>query len=723
MPQGKASVKTLVTVLAAILMCCAVAIAQPDSIVILHTNDTHAHLLPYGPKDASGNWQWGGFARVATLIGMTRMQSPNTLVLDAGDYSVGDFMFQEYLSIPQLMLMKAIGYDAVALGNHEFDLYPSTLQYMLIQAGLPDPAMPVLCANLDVSGEPTMGYFVQPYMIKDYGNTRVGVVALLTESANQISNPSPVLVLPAIGEAQRWIDTLAAHDCDVVIILSHLGFEVDCVLAQMVSGADVIVGGHSHTYLPGAVEVNGVRIVQAGEFAGHVGRTTLVVESGDLVGFDYYPVPIDQSVPEEPTIAGQIQMLAMGIEADPRFGPVYSENLAVAAVDITKTRTDGIFQDTPMGNMIADAFRIVTGTDIAFQPQGFCGQTIYKGLVRGMDIFQAVPYGFDQTTGLGLKLVTFETNGMSILAGLEFAVYNLPYSEDFILHGSNIMYAYNQANPPGSRVDYTSVRINGVPIDPYATYTVSTSDAVVGFVSQIPGFSISNLNFLDLPVYTVVKDYMIDHTPVVAYRGGRVFDLAPMADPADAALLLDQAITQYIDSKLLKRTYNVAPWHLHVLKAQKLIERGALQAAWQMLEIFKQEVERTPSKYLDPMAAERLVYLAGYIQGMIAPQAPPAAKVATLPSELVLEQNYPNPFNPTTSISFSLPQPTHVSLVVYNILGERVATLVEGDLSAGIHTATWNSMDASGNPVASGVYFYRLETNGAVATRKMLLLQ
>jgi len=199
--------------------------------------------------------------------------------------------------------------------------------------------------------------------------------------------------------------------------------------------------------------------------------------------------------------------------------------------------------------------------------------------------------------------------------------------------------------------------------------------------------------------------------------------LAPMADPADAVLLLDQAITQYIDSKLLKRTYNVAPWHLHVLKAQKLIERGALQAAWQMLETFRQEVERTPSKYLDPMAADRLVYLAGYIQGMLVPQTVAVAKMASLPDELVLEQNYPNPFNPTTSISFSLPQTTHVSLVVYNILGERVVTLVEGDLSAGAHTATWNSMDASGNPVASGIYFYRLETNGAVATRKMLLLQ
>ncbi|MBK7143233.1 MAG: hypothetical protein IPH75_14260 [bacterium] len=151
--------KTLVTMLSALLLCGTVALAQPDSIVILHTNDTHAHLLPYGPKDAAGNWQWGGFARVATVM--------RTFV--RGFF--GDFMFQEYLSIPELSLMKAMGYDAIALGNHEFDLFPSTLMYMLSQAGLPDPSMPVLCANLDLSGEPGMGYFVQPYTIREYGGT------------------------------------------------------------------------------------------------------------------------------------------------------------------------------------------------------------------------------------------------------------------------------------------------------------------------------------------------------------------------------------------------------------------------------------------------------------------------------------------------------------------------------------------------------------------------
>ncbi len=716
--------RRVVITMVLLLVGASLALAQPDSLVILHTNDTHAHLMPYGPKDASGNWQWGGFARVAAVIGMTKMESPNTLVLDAGDFSVGDFMFQKYLSIPQLSLMKAVGYDVVALGNHEFDLYTSTLMYMLDAAGFPDPDLPLLCANLDISGEPTLGYFVQPYTIKQYGNTKVGIVSLLTESANQISNPSPVVVLPALDEAQRWIDTLNAHDCDIVILLTHIGFEFDCLLAQMTSGADIIVGGHSHTLLTEAVEINGVKIVTAGEFGAHVGRTSIVVESGDILEFSYASITIDQSVPEVPEVAAQVQALVAGIEADPRFGPVYTEDLAEAAVEITKPRGSGFFQDTPMGNLIADAFRQTTGTDIAFQPQGFCGQTIYQGAVRGMDIFQAVPYGFDEVTGLGLKLVTFETDGMSLMAGLEFAVYNLPYSEDFILHGSNIAYAYNSSGAPGARVDYSSIRINEQPIDPAGSYTVTTSDAVVGFVSQIPGFNIANITMTDIPVYTVVKDHFVANSPVTAYSTGRLIDLAQMSDPIAGARLLHDVLNQYAAIGLISQGQNVTNWKADIWVVEKLLAHGNSSAANALLESFKTWVSRNVSRHVDPFAADRLVYLTSQLQEAIMPSTAVAkAEPPVVSSQIALEQNFPNPFNPTTDISFSLPTPAQVTLQVYNILGERVRTLADSQFGAGSHTVAWDSNDEAGNRVASGIYFYRLRAGETVKTKKMILLQ
>jgi len=226
-----------------------VAQAQVDTLTILHLNDTQSHILPYGPKDAEGNWTWGGMARIATLVGMNRMSANKVMLLHAGDFFLGDFMFQKYLGVAELEIMKILDYDALALGNHEFDLYPSTLKYVLNEAGFPGEGFSVLCANLDLSGDPELGYFVKPYTIKEYGDLKVGIFGLVTEMTNQLSNPSSVVVLPALNGAQAWVDTLEAHNCDLVILLSHLGFDYDQQVASSVSGIDLIVGGHSHTVI------------------------------------------------------------------------------------------------------------------------------------------------------------------------------------------------------------------------------------------------------------------------------------------------------------------------------------------------------------------------------------------------------------------------------------------------------------------------------------------
>jgi len=95
----------------------------------------------------------------------------------------------------------------------------------------------------------------------------------------------------------------------------------------------------------------------------------------------------------------------------------------------------------------------------------------------------------------------------------------------------------------------------------------------------------------------------------------------------------------------------------------------------------------------------------------------------TVPGSFSLSQNYPNPFNPTTSISFNLPTSGHVELTVFNILGQQVATLVNGSLTAGQHEATWNGSDDSGDAVGSGIYFYRLVASNVTETKKMVLMK
>jgi 5'-nucleotidase/UDP-sugar diphosphatase len=651
------------------------------------------------------------------------------------------------VGVAELEIMKALNYDAFELGNHEFDLYPSTLKYVLNQAGFPGSGFPVLCANLDISGDPELGYFVQPYVIKEYGNVRVGIFGLLTDMTNQISNPSPVVVLPPLNVAQAWVDSLRdGHDCDLVILLSHMGSSYDQMIASSVSGIDIIVGGHEHRVIKEPLQIGNTLILQAGEFCRYLGKLQIIVggkisvhpTDGELSlcrgktkvtiqSWNYQMESVDSSVPAEPTLDALIGNLAAGIEADPRFGPVYSQVIAQAQSEIKKPLGEGLCKDNALGNLVSDAFRNLTRTDIAFQPQGFISQTIYPGPVKGADIFQAVPYGFDQTSGLGLKLVTFQTDGMSLIHGLEFAVYNLPYVEDFFLHGSNISYVYDGTKPAGSRVDYSTIKMNGHPLNPSATYTVTVPDGVVPFLTQIPGFQVNNLTLTDYFVYNVVKDFMISHSPVAYYSEGRVIDLASFADPLEGTNELSDVVDLFRENGSIKKQGIADKLKRDLELVHRHLEAGNYRVASLGLRLFIVYVQLQNRKgHISDWSSQKLVYLADKLDNSI---GFPLAKISedetgvSQPQEFQLLQNYPNPFNPETDISYNLPEDSHVKLTVYNLLGQTVKTLVDEYQSAGSKRVTWDGTDEQGNKVASGVFLYKLQAGTLTDTKKMILMK
>lgn len=733
--------------IAGILGLLSLAQAQADTLTILHVNDTHSHLLPYGPKDAEGNWTWGGMARIATLIGMNRMTQPNVMVLHAGDIFVGDFMFQAYLGIAELEIMKGLGYDAMAVGNHEFDLYPSTFKYVLNEAGFPGEGFPVLCANLDISGDPEMAYFVKPYTIKEYGDIKVGIFGLLTDLTNQIANPSPVVVLPPLSVAQDWVDSLRfGHECDLVILLSHLGIDGEQLVGSYVSGIDVIVGGHSHTALESPIQIGNTLLLQAGEFGKYVGKLSAVVKNkassenadqeallrlshghGSIESWSYELLRVDSSIPEEPTLAAMIDNLAAGIEADPRFGPVYTEVVARASVELKKPLGEGLCKDNALGNLISDAFRDLTGTDIAIQPQGFISQTIYQGEVKGADIFQAVPYGFDEASGLGLKLFTFETDGASLVSGLEFSAYNLPYVEDFFLHGSNFSYVYDLGCPPGSRVDYSSLTIGDQPLDPSAIYSVTVPDGVVPFLTQIPGFQVNNLSETGVFVYEAARDFLVSHSPIAYYSEGRVIDLVSFQEPLAGVSALADVVELFEENGSIEKPSVAIGLRRQLDRVRRHLEGNRHEQAARAVEFFKIRVRFvTSSGCVSSWSSERLIYLAEKLMESIPGAFTKLAEAEieqSLPEGFQLFQNYPNPFNPETQIAYNLPEDADVKLTIYNMLGQQVRVLVEGRQRAGENTVIWDGRNGNGQRVSSGVYFYKLEAGELVQTKKMSLIK
>jgi 5'-nucleotidase / UDP-sugar diphosphatase len=718
-----------------ILMCvmatlCLVSLtqAQVDTLTILHVNDTHSHLMSYGPKDHNGNYTWGGMARLATLIGMNRMTEPNVMLLHGGDFCIGDFMFQEYLGIAELEIMRSLQYDALELGNHEFDLYPQTLEYMLSQAGFPGQGFPVLCANLNTDGDPVINNFIVPYTIKDYGDLRVGIFGLMTDLTNQISNPSPLVVTPPLAVAQAWVDSLRiGHNCDIVILLSHMGIDYDQAAAANISGIDIIVGGHSHTLIEQPIQIGSTLIVQADEFARYLGKLQVITNNGAIQSWHYDLLSVDSSVPQEPQMASLIATLAGGIEADPRFGPVYTQNISTATVDLDKPIGTGLVKDNSLGDMIADACRSLTGTDIAFQPEGFLSQTIYKGPVRGADIFQAVPYGFDQASGLGFKLATFTTDGMSIIAGLEFSVYNLPYAEDFFLHGSNIAFAYNLNSTPGSRVDYSSISINGAPINPSGIYTVTVPEGVVPFLTQIPGFNVSNLNMTSYFIYNVVKNYITTHSPLTYYADGRILDLALYSDPSAGVQGLSDVVTLFGKNGAIGNRCLINELTLNLNLVYRHLQHGRIQAARAGLRAFGLTVNlMSRLRMITPWGKSKLIYLSEKLIEALPHSFAKETDIQTdgiIPDQFELAQNYPNPFNPQTEIAYTLPTDTDVKLTVYDLLGQKIKVLVDDHENAGAQSVIWDGTNDKGDKVSSGIYFYNLQAGEKSDTKKMTLMK
>ena len=220
-------------------------------IVILHTNDVHSHIDPFPDNDPKYPGL-GGVERRAEMINEIRAKEKNVLLLDAGDIFQGTPYFNMYGGEIEMKLMTAMKYDASAIGNHDFDGGLENFAKQLQHADFP-----LLCANYDFSGTPMEGKTV-PYRIFEKEGVRVGVFGIGIELAGLVDSKlyGKTQYLDPIVKAAEMTHTLK-HDnkCDIVVCLSHLGYKYendkvsDLVLAKKSSNIDVIIGGHTHTFL------------------------------------------------------------------------------------------------------------------------------------------------------------------------------------------------------------------------------------------------------------------------------------------------------------------------------------------------------------------------------------------------------------------------------------------------------------------------------------------
>ena len=263
------------------LLSSVVACSPTDAyITILHTNDTHSQVEPIEAGKRDGNH--AGYARRMGIIEQERDKTPNVLLVDAGDFSQGTPYFNLYHGRVEVDAMNRMGYDAVTLGNHEFDNGVDTLA-----AVLKDAKFAVVSANYDVQGTALEG-IVKPYVILRRGGMKIGLFGLGVNPKGLVAekNFAPVKYLEPIPVAQE-ISTLLKeqHHCDLVVCISHMGTFAhgdkpsDTLLAQSTRYIDVIIGGHTHRIVTNHYVENldgdSVLLAQMGKSGARIGKITL----------------------------------------------------------------------------------------------------------------------------------------------------------------------------------------------------------------------------------------------------------------------------------------------------------------------------------------------------------------------------------------------------------------------------------------------------------------
>jgi len=423
------------------------AYGGPSEIRILYVNDFQGFAEPYQPLGS--NERLGGIAYLAGRANELRKEKPS-LLLSAGDMIQGNNWANLSQGESVIELMNGMEFDAMVLGNHEFDFGKEVLRKRISEA-----RFPVLGANV----EGMRG--LKPYVIKERKGVRVALLGVVTEDVPISTHPKNVTdlkFLPPIDTVEKCIPELK-KDADLIIVLSHIGHPIDRILAERVKGIDVIVGGHSHTKLERPVQAGNTIIVQAREHAKALGVLDLTIENGRVIGFEGHLEEI------KPRIGGEDKAaLAIVEKYKQKMDAVLNVRVGEAEVDLDGENVRK--RETNLGNLIADILRHASGADVTIVNGGGIRTSIKRGEIRVKDIYAVSP--FDN------YIVAIRLTGKQIREALEHGVSAVEEGGGRFPQVSGLSLKYSPSDQKGSRIK--EVLIAGQPIDPDREYIVATND-------------------------------------------------------------------------------------------------------------------------------------------------------------------------------------------------------------------------------------------------------
>ena len=499
---------------AATLALTAGAASAEYTITILHTNDFHARFEPINTsespcteKDAAESKCLGGVARLVTAVKDARGRHSNVLLLDGGDQFQGSLFYNQYKGAVSAEFMNQMGYDAMTVGNHEFDDGPQELLNFINAV-----KFPIVMSNADLSREGLLKDKISKSTVIEKNGEKIGIVGLTPLDTPEIASPGPnVIFTPPLDAAQAEIDRLTAEGVNKIILLSHSGYELEKELAAKLKGVDVVVGGHSHTYLsstdpkaagPYPTMVGDVPVVTANNYGKFLGELNLTFDdAGKLVSVTGAPILMDVAVAEDAPAKARVAELAKPLEA------LKAKVVGDSTGPIDGAREHCRVKECEMGNLVAEAQldRVKDqGITISLVNSGGLRASIDQGPVSMGEVLTVLPF---QNT-----LSTFQTTGATVVAALENGASQMESQAGRFLQVAGLKYTVAPGAAAGSRISDVMVLDGGqwVPIDPAKTYGVVVNNYVRNGGDGFAMFKTDAVNPYDFgpDLADVVADYI-----------------------------------------------------------------------------------------------------------------------------------------------------------------------------------------------------------------------
>ena len=464
---------------------------------ILFTHDLHSHFLPQPTAEGGES---GGYARLKTVIDGERAMNPAALLVDGGDFSIGSLIQTLYTTqAAELRTMGAMGYDAVTIGNHEFDhkgtgfaemlnsakaAQQAAVELLLVDARpLEDmdayrerfgPVTPVLPTLLEANYAPAddnpdrafirsamENYGVTDCVTLERGGVTYGLFGLMGVDSDECAPTSGFTRTDAAKAAKRCVETLKGEGAEIIVCLSHSGTgdslasSEDEELAKAVDGIDVIVSGHTHSTLTEPLVVNDTYIVSSGPYCQNLGSLTFSWDDGgEKRLLDYRLIPIDETVAENPEIAGLVEQWKdmVGETYLARYGLTYDEVLTHTDYELT-TPASAVQENNGLGTLVSDAFLWADRTlnaayadsphTVSVTADGVLRANLPAGDLTAAMAFDVLSMGVGEDGTSGFPLVAVYLTGKELKAAMEVDASVTPIMPAAQLYMSGAKYAFN----------------------------------------------------------------------------------------------------------------------------------------------------------------------------------------------------------------------------------------------------------------------------------------